>query len=380
VNHDDELMRAVTEGMAALKKARERLTSNPHKPPDWEKITPKTLKRAVEHVRKEFRRSEWQLASRIECGCYFSLHPELVTQPKFKAAPNPIPIEGRLAWQVHFQGMTEPECFAHWVEQFSESLKEKVIMPFNSFLRIGLAQQSRLSLPAVEWARTSVDCMLYSLEWTVPQLIKRMCDEQENRLEINMETLDPHCGWVYWRAPRFVYMQPWGNLPYDPTTAWEREPSANRTEEVLRGLTSKMLDPARFKLDRLAGEAHVSLACAPFPSAGTRDRNSTSQQARTDAGREMNVSSSVPNGEQDELPAKKADLSRYMDQAELTERQRECFSLKFEYGLAVIAIAERLHIHRKTVDEHIEAANRRMQIAKLRDKGKDSRNRLSPAD
>jgi len=45
---NDELMRAVAEGMAALRKTRERLKSNPHKPPDWEKITPETLKPAVE--------------------------------------------------------------------------------------------------------------------------------------------------------------------------------------------------------------------------------------------------------------------------------------------------------------------------------------------
>jgi DNA-binding NarL/FixJ family response regulator len=54
--------------------------------------------------------------------------------------------------------------------------------------------------------------------------------------------------------------------------------------------------------------------------------------------------------------------------------------LKVEYGLPVIAIAERLHIHRKTVDEHIEAANRRIKLAKIRGKARDSRNRFNPAD
>jgi DNA-binding CsgD family transcriptional regulator len=257
-------------------------------------------------------------------------------------------------------------------------LEQEIILPFNSFLEIGLAQQSRLSLPPVEWAKTSVTCMLYSLEWTVPHSIKRMCDEQENRLEINMETLDAHCGWVYWRAHRFVYMQPSGNLPYDPTTAWEREPNADRTEDLLRGVTSKMLDPARFKLDRLAGEAHVSLACTPAPlprpdSDLTSRRQSTGDVADV---KELNA----PNDDPDELPAKRTDLSRYMDQAQLTDRQCECFSLKFEYQLPVIAIAERLHIHRKTVDEHIEAANRRIELANSKAKTRDTRNRFNPAD
>jgi hypothetical protein len=248
--NNSEFESAVTEGMAALKKARERLKNNPHKPPDWETITPEKLKPAIEHVQKEFRTSEWKLRSRIECGCYFSLHPELATQPTFKGGENLIPFDRRLIWQVHYQGMRESECFAYWTEQFSEILEQEIILPFNSLLKIGLAQQGRLELPPVKWAKTLGDSFLYSLEWTVPQLIKRMCDEQDNRLEINMEMFDAYCGWVYWRAPRFVYMQPSGNLPYDPATAWEREPSADRTEELLRGITSKMLDPARFKLDQ----------------------------------------------------------------------------------------------------------------------------------
>lgn len=249
-------------------------------------------------------------------------------------------------------------------------------MPFNSLLKIGLAQQGRLELPPVKSAKTLGDSFLYSLEWTVPQLIKRMCDEQDNRLEINMEAFDAYCGWVYWRAPRFVYMQPSGNLPYDPATAWEREPSADRTEELLRGITSKMLDPARFKLDQLAGEAHVSLASTPVPLHRS-DLLSRSQSTGDLADvKDLNV----PNDDPGELPAKQIDLSRYMDQAQLTDRQRECLSLKVEYGLPVIAIAERLHIHRKTVDEHIEAANRRIKLAKIKGKARDNRNRFNPAD
>ena len=378
MDDNGEFMCAVAEGMAALKKARERLKNNPHKPPDWEKITPEPIRPAVEHIHKEFRTSEWKLASRVECGCYFSLHPELVTQPKFKGGQNLIPVERRLAWQVHYQGMPEPECFAHWVEQFSEGLEEKIIQPFNLFLNIGLARQSHLTLRAVEWAKTLCNCLLYSLEWTVPHLIKRMCDEQDDRLDINMETFDAHCAWVYWRAPRFVYMQPSGNFPYDPATAWMREPSADRTEDLLRGVTGKMLDPARFKLDRLAGEAHVSLASTPDPLPRP-DGPLSSRPSSTGDVTEMK-DLNAPNDDPDKLPAKQTDLSRYMDQAQLTDRQRECLSLKLEYGLPVTAIAERLHIHRKTVDEHIDAANKRIELAKIRAKSRDSRNRFKPAD
>lgn len=77
-----------------------------------------------------------------------------------------------------------------------------------------------------------------------------------------------------------------------------------------------------------------------------------------------------PPRKKEKLPAKTADLSQYLEEAQLTDRQRECFSLKFEYGLRFSAIANRLGISRKTVDEHIAAARRRMEWSKVKNKSK----------
>jgi DNA-binding CsgD family transcriptional regulator len=73
------------------------------------------------------------------------------------------------------------------------------------------------------------------------------------------------------------------------------------------------------------------------------------------------------------LPQKKTDLSRYLDGSKLTDKQRECVSLQLEYGMPVAAIARRLGITRKTVDEHIAAANKKfngMQASEKRSKEK----------
>jgi DNA-binding CsgD family transcriptional regulator len=61
---------------------------------------------------------------------------------------------------------------------------------------------------------------------------------------------------------------------------------------------------------------------------------------------------------------KKNDLSRYLDSANLTDKQYECMSLKLEYGLPVAEIARELKLHRKTVDQHITSAQ-----AKIRSSG-----------
>jgi DNA-binding NarL/FixJ family response regulator len=63
----------------------------------------------------------------------------------------------------------------------------------------------------------------------------------------------------------------------------------------------------------------------------------------------------------DGLGQKQTDLSQYFDLADLTDRQRECASLKWEFGLPDRQIAERLDIHHKTVQESLNASNKRLQ-------------------
>lgn len=73
---------------------------------------------------------------------------------------------------------------------------------------------------------------------------------------------------------------------------------------------------------------------------------------------------------------KKNDLSRYLDQANLTDKQYKCASLKWEYCLTLSQIARDLGVHRTTVDQHIHSAQAKMRSAGLYDK---VRKRLSQA-
>jgi DNA-binding CsgD family transcriptional regulator len=542
---DQEFERIVQEGMDALKKSRERLKLAWDKPRDWEEITPEPLKPAVMHIRREFETAAWQLSEQVECVCYLCLHPELTTSPTYKGRPNLIQADLRETWHLQFEGMTESERFAHWTKQYGELLKKNVAVPLNAFLKIGLAQESQLPLPAVEWAKTLTRGLLFSLRWTVPHLIKKMCDEQENKLDLDISTFDAWCAWVYWRAPAFVYMQPSGNAPYNAATAWQRAEDAEFTEQLLRGLTGKMLDPAWFNVDKLAGEAHVGLASLPtvefseireefqasevkqstvhsdslpvkqdstneppleidHPTASPPSLVLVAAQWEADQARERirhfeakiaaietkitafqqsltqaivqgtstfrprdidkaidrlhndkkelefrrddwqlnlttalsrlatvtqqevppksvisgihglavvqkiheaqisrDVTATNPNpssssvipsrentidksqiesscADKAKLPAKTADLSKYIDGAGLTDRQRECFSLKFEYGLRVSAIVKRLGLSRKTVDEHIAAAKRRIGWSQINEKRKANSARVTP--
>jgi DNA-binding CsgD family transcriptional regulator len=169
-------------------------------------------------------------------------------------------------------------------------------------------------------------------------------------------------------------MKPSGNTSYDPETAWNRE-DEDTTERLLHGLTERILDVPRFKVDDLAGEAYVSLASTP--PAQQPPQTTSRGQGQTARG-ERGAFPSIELRVSKELPDKQTDLSNYFDQAQLTERQRECASLKLEYGMTVTDIADRLGITRKTVDEHLEAAERKIEIARARERAAKQKSRFNP--
>ena len=72
----------------------------------------------------------------------------------------------------------------------------------------------------------------------------------------------------------------------------------------------------------------------------------------------------------DALPVNHRDLGKFFDSAKLTSKQRECASLRWEYELPVLKIATRLHVVRKTVDDHIAAARQKIDKAGLYEKMK----------
>lgn len=68
----------------------------------------------------------------------------------------------------------------------------------------------------------------------------------------------------------------------------------------------------------------------------------------------------------EKLLAKKNNLSRYLslEAVELTDIQREVISLRLEHALPVAEIARRLGKNRKTIQEHLLAAQRRIEHAR----------------
>jgi predicted DNA-binding protein (UPF0251 family) len=60
---------------------------------------------------------------------------------------------------------------------------------------------------------------------------------------------------------------------------------------------------------------------------------------------------------------KKRDMQSFFDRAKLTHKQREVASFRWEYELPVVKIARRTGKHRKTVDELLAAAQKKIDQA-----------------
>jgi DNA-binding CsgD family transcriptional regulator len=64
------------------------------------------------------------------------------------------------------------------------------------------------------------------------------------------------------------------------------------------------------------------------------------------------------------LPPKKVHLEKYFNQINLTEKQREVVSLRFEHGLSEREIARRKNINLKTVQGHMKAYRKKQKAFK----------------
>jgi DNA-binding CsgD family transcriptional regulator len=62
----------------------------------------------------------------------------------------------------------------------------------------------------------------------------------------------------------------------------------------------------------------------------------------------------------EKLPSKCENLRRYFENANLTERQEQCASLRLEYGRPIADIARRLGLHRTTVQEYLARAEEKI--------------------
>jgi DNA-binding CsgD family transcriptional regulator len=357
---------------------------------DWKKITPPELVPAIKHIRDTFDTTEWKCSQVTGKLCYSALHPQAADRvalaPYEEAFVVYRRIVGPLA-QREFDDLlrtgTPPAIFKAYLNAFRNGLQTEVRRLFNEALQIGLANAKVLKTHPVEWATAHLKILIREQLPLVVGWIKEVCDEQNSaKVFETEEDLEELVFWKTWRAPTLVYMQPSGNATYDPAGAWARE-DEQRTQQLLRALSDRFIQFLEIDLDKTAGAAYVECAKRgklkaqanqnPSPPEDSQGTGESEQRASHSSNQEQ-------SHEKTRLGPKKQDLSRYLDSADLTARQRECISLRLEYGLRKTAIAQRLGINRKTLDEHISAAERKFEVQTAKDRAAKNLGKVKPGD
>ena len=208
----------------------------------------------------------WKCSHLTEKLCFAGLHPEdnqIDLDPYKTPFSTYLEIIGAAAAQKfdrEHQAGTAPAIFHAFQQVMAAGIRSEIRRLFEELLQIAMVHSASLNEHPVEWAKAHLSILINSKKHVVKLWIKSVCDKQDySKMGKTQQETEDFIFWRDWRAPKLIYMQPSGNLPYDSSTAWNREDEA-MTEELLEGLSDQFILFLGFYLDKLAGDAHVGLA------------------------------------------------------------------------------------------------------------------------
>jgi pyrimidine deaminase RibD-like protein len=233
---------------------------------DWKAITPDALVTPVEHIRKLFDEGVWKCSQVTKKLCFADLHPEDNQEdldPYRTAFSTYREIIGTVPAQQfdrdHGFGIP-PAIFHAFLQAMAAGIRSEVRRLFDELLQIAIAHSASLNEHPVDWAKTHLSILIDNNRHVVKLWIKSVCDKQDySKADKTEQEIEDFIYWKDWRAPKLVYMQPSGNLPYNPSSAWEREDEV-RTEKLLESLSGRFIQFLGFDLEKFAGQAYVDLA------------------------------------------------------------------------------------------------------------------------
>ena len=239
---------------------------------DWKSITPEALTASVEHIRKMFDEAVFKCTWPAQHLCFAALHPDnklnekLIDLAEYEAFFRQYKmVIGPAAAQEFDRTLriaTPPAIFHAYLEAVDAGIRVEIRRLYGELLAIAMAHESELSLHPAEWAKTHLDLLLRDQKHRVVTWIKSVCDRQDLSKAFNTpEETEEFIFWNDWRAPKLIYMKPAGNLPYNEAIAWSRE-DEGRTKELLEARSSRFIQFLGFRLEELAGDAHLQLAKA----------------------------------------------------------------------------------------------------------------------
>ena len=237
---------------------------------------------------------------------------------------------------------------------------------YRRYFKVGLAQPLVAGEPH-DWAWLQLQSAVYaSIDWICDWYVLACSGENRFIRPIASASVDPGTtvsltipltgppvrSATSWRAPAWLFsvlpdltgigLMKEKNMPAVDS---EQELGAAHTCLIVKGARRAFLWRLAEIIEIVRNEETAAAATIPA-NLGEQPRPNRKKTARHLRGLEG-------------LGQKKSDLSRYIHG--LTDKQTLAFSLRYEYRLGLAEIADRMGIDRKTVHEHLAAANKRLE-------------------
>src|SRR5260370_6385217 len=232
----------------------------------WQQISPEQLWPALEHIQETFDTYKWKCSWLTKNLCYSVLHPGEIDDATLAAYKESfvhyrviIGYPAQREFDRLLRIATPPSIFKAYLDVFQNGLETEVSRLFNEILQIGLANVRMLNMRPVEWAKAHLNILITRNPQTIKSWIQSVCDKQDFSEGLKLEDFEDFLWWRDWRAPKLIYMQPSGNLPYHPESAWTPREDESQTQKLLDGLSQRFLDSLGFRLNDIAGKAEVEL-------------------------------------------------------------------------------------------------------------------------
>jgi DNA-binding CsgD family transcriptional regulator len=264
------------------------------------------------------------------------------------------------------QSKTSP--FGRYLFPLRTDLVNLLAESYRRYFKLALANPSQTEGDPHKWALTHLQLAI-SIAWTwIHDWYVLACDGVP-RGETSVPVPDtdasdpPRKGWL---APSWLFQISFALVGVGPL---KEHHVPDRSSELRLGAahTRLLLKGARRVFLWQLGSAFETVRNEETAAAGAMPAGAT--QGTVGGTKQMGPKLRLTGTEG--LGPKKTDLSHYTDR--LTEKQRQAFSLKYEYELGLAEIASRMGLDRKTAYEHIEAAKRKIDQARSSEKRKAHR-------
>lgn len=217
---------------------------------DWKEITPQPLQDAVGALRKSFDEQAFVIHHIMTNGCRPALRQGLGGQCD---GVNRLIQEqlGLSAFANVDQGKTEPAVFKDYFDFCVHFLAGRLKQTFSELREIAFAQRSLIDLAPMEWAALQARILVADKSHGISLWLKSTCGDSSF-------PPDDDLYWSSWRAPKWLFMEPFGNNPYDRSTIWEKM-DESESMHALNSVEDRFNWGLITGLEKAIGQAHVEL-------------------------------------------------------------------------------------------------------------------------